>query len=141
MAKVTKKKLIEELNKDLEWEYAAAIQYVQHSAVMTGPEYDSIIKELVVHAQEELAHAVTVAEQIAFLGGVPTIDVEKMDVSEDSKTMLEQDLWGEDNAITRYRERIAQAEALGEYGLRRILEDILMQEEEHKRDIQTALGL
>ena len=141
MAEITKEKLIEELNKDLEWEYAAAIQYVQHSAVMTGPEYDSIIKELVIHAQEELAHAVTVAEQIAFLGGVPTIDVEKMDVSEDSKTMLEQDLWGEDNAITRYRERIAQAEALGEYGLRRILEDILMQEEEHKRDIQTALGL
>lgn len=141
MTEVTKEKLIEELNKDLEWEYAAAIQYVQHSAVMTGPEYDSIIKELVVHAQEELAHAVTVAEQIAFLGGVPTIDVEKMEVSENSKKMLEQDLWGEDNAITRYRERIAQAEALGEYGLRRVLEDILMQEEEHKRDIQTALGL
>lgn len=141
MTQVTKEKLIEELNKDLEWEYAAAIQYVQHSAVMTGPEYDSIIKELVVHAQEELAHAVTVAEQIAFLGGVPTIDVEKMEVSENSKKMLEQDLWGEDNAITRYRERIAQAEALGEYGLRRVLEDILMQEEEHKRDIQTALGL
>jgi len=141
MAKVTRKKLIEELNKDLEWEYAAAIQYVQHAAVMTGPEYDSIIKELVIHAQEELAHAVTVSEQIAFLGGVPTIDVEKMEVSADSKKMLEQDLRGEDNAITRYRERIAQAEALGEYGLRRILEDILMQEEEHKRDIQTALGL
>lgn len=141
MAEITREKLIEELNKDLEWEYAAAIQYVQHAAVMTGPEYDSIIKELVVHAQEELAHAVTVAEQIAFLGGVPTIDVEKMEVSENSKTMLQQDLAGEDNAITRYRERIAQAEALGEYGLRRILEDILMQEEEHKRDIQTALGL
>jgi len=141
MAEVTREKLIEELNKDLEWEYAAAIQYVQHAAVMTGPEYDSIIKELVVHAQEELAHAVTVAEQIAFLGGVPSIDVEKMEVSEDSKKMLEQDLRGEDNAITRYRERIGQAEALGEYGLRRVLEDILMQEEEHKRDIQTALGL
>jgi bacterioferritin len=108
---------------------------------MTGPQYDSIIKELVVHAQEELAHAVTVAEQIGFLGGVPTIDVEKRDVSSDSKTMLEQDLWGEDNAITRYRERIGQAEVLGEYGLRRILEDILMQEEEHKRDLLTALNL
>jgi bacterioferritin len=141
MAEVTKEKLIEELNKDLEWEYAAAIQYVQHAAVMTGPEYDSIIKELVIHAQEELAHAVTVSEQVAFLGGVPSIDVENMEVSPDSKTMLEQDLWGEDNAITRYRERIAQAESLGEYGLRRVLEDILMQEEEHKRDIQTALGL
>lgn len=141
MAKITKKKFIEELNKDLEWEYAAAIQYVQHAAVMTGPEYDSIIKELVVHANEELAHAVSVAEQISFLSGTPTIDVEKMEVSANSKTMLKQDLWGEDNAIKRYKERIGQAEVLGEYGLRRVLEDILMQEEEHKRDIQTALGL
>jgi len=141
MAKVTKKKLIEELNKDLEWEYAAAIQYVQHAAVMTGPEYEGTIKELVIHANEELAHAVTVAEQVAFLGGTPTIDVEKIDVAKDSKLMLKQDLWGEDNAIKRYKERIGQAEALGEYGLRRVLEDILMQEEEHKRDIQTALGL
>ena len=141
MAKVTKKKLIEELNKDLEWEYAAAIQYVQHAAVMTGPEYEGIIKELVIHANEEMAHAVTVAEQISFLGGTPTIDVERVETSANSKTMLKQDMAGQDNAITRYKERIGQAELLGEYGLRRILEDILMQEEEHKRDIQTALGL
>lgn len=141
MAKVTKKKLIEELNKDLEWESAAAIQYVQHAAVMTGPEYEGIIKELVIHANEEMAHAVTVAEQISFLGGTPTIDVERVETSANSKTMLKQDMAGEDNAITRYKERIGQAELLGEYGLRRILEDILMQEEEHKRDIQTALGL
>ncbi|MQA65098.1 MAG: ferritin-like domain-containing protein [Alphaproteobacteria bacterium] len=139
--KITKQQLIKELNKDLEWEYAAAIQYVQHAAVMTGPEYEGTIKELVIHANEEVAHAVTVAEQVAFLGGTPTIDVERIDVAKDSKTMLKQDLWGEDNAISRYKARIGQAEALGEYGLRRILEDILMQEEEHKRDIQTALGL
>jgi bacterioferritin len=139
--KITKQQLIKELNKDLEWEYAAAIQYVQHAAVMTGPEYEGTIKELVIHANEEVAHAVTVAEQVAFLGGTPTIDVERIDVAKDSKTMLKQDLWGEDNAIARYKERIGQAESLGEYGLRRILEDILMQEEEHKRDIQTALGL
>lgn len=141
MAKITKKKLIEELNKDLEWEYAAAIQYVQHAAVMTGPEYNSTIQELIVHANEELQHAVTVAEQVSFLGGTPSIDVEKIEVSANSKAMLKQDLWGEDNAIKRYKERIAQAEALKEYGLRRVLEDILMQEEEHKRDIQTALNL
>lgn len=141
MANLTKEQLIKELNKDLEWEYAAAIQYVQHAAVMTGPEYEGTIKELVIHANEELAHAVTVAEQVSFLGGTPTIDIEKIEVANDSKAMLKQDLWGEDNAITRYKERIGQAEALGEYGLRRILEDILMQEEEHKRDIQTALGL
>ena len=68
------------------------------------------------------------------------MDVEKREVSADNLEMLKQDLWGEDNAITRYRKRIGQAEALKEYGLRRVLEDILIQEEEHKRDIANALS-
>ena len=87
-----------------------------------------------------MAHAVLLSDQIDFLGGVPTVDVEKRAISEDAAEMLRQDLWGEDNAIKRYKERIAQAEALQEYGLRRVLEDILIQEEEHKRDIQDALA-
>ncbi len=137
--KLTKKALLKALNKDLEWEYAAAIQYVQHATLITGPEYESIAKEILVHSQEEMQHAVSLSDQIAFLGGTPTVDVERRDVSSDSKKMLEQDLWGEDNAITRYKERIGQAEALKEYGLRRALEDILLMEEEHKRDLLTVL--
>ena len=69
--KITKKKLLEELNKDLEWEYAAAIQYLQHQAVINGAKYDSIKKELLLHSQEEMTHAVMLADQIDFLGGVP----------------------------------------------------------------------
>lgn len=98
-----------------------------------------ITQEKLLHSQEEMAHAVLLADQIDFLGGVPTVDVEKREISDDGVTM-QQDLWGEDNAIKRYKERIAQAEALQEYGLRRVLEDILIQEEEHKRDIQDALA-
>ncbi len=137
--KITMKKLLAELNKDLEWEYAAAIQYVQHVAAMNGAQFDSIKKELLIHSQQEMQHAVMISDQIDFLGGVPTVDVEKREISPDSIQMLKQDLKGEENAIKRYKERIAQAEALQEYGLRRILEDILIQEEEHKRDIADAL--
>lgn len=138
--KITLKKLLSELNKDLEWEYAAAIQYVQHAATINGAQFDSIQKELLIHAQEEMQHAVMLSEQIDFLGGVPTVDVEKRGISADSLEMLKQDLAGEENAIVRYKERIGQAEALKEYGLRRVLEDILIQEEEHKRDIANALS-
>jgi bacterioferritin len=138
--KITKEKLLKELNKDLEWEYAASIQYLQHAATINTAKFDSIKKELLLHSQEEMAHAVLLADQIDFLGGVPTVDVEKREISDDGVAMLKQDLWGEDNAIKRYKERIAQAEALQEYGLRRVLEDILVQEEEHKRDIQDALA-
>jgi bacterioferritin len=103
--------------------------------VISGAQYESIQKELLIHSQEEMQHATMISEQIDFLGGVPTIDVEKREISNESLGMLNQDLEGEELAISRYKERIAQAERLGEYGLRRILEDILVQEEEHKRDL------
>lgn len=137
---ITKEEFIAELNKDLEWEFAAAIQYVQHAAVITGPEYDSIAKELVVHSNEEMAHAVSVSTIITDLDGVPVVDVEERKISDDSKQMLEQDLEGEELAITRYKKRIEQARELGEYGIARVLEDILMDEEEHRRDILSSLG-
>lgn len=132
---LSKAKLLEELNKDLEWEYAAAVQYIQHASVLTGAQYESIQKELIVHSQEEMNHALMLSEQIDFLGGTPTIDVEERKVSKKSLEMLKQDLEGEELAISRYQERIGQAEELKLYGLRRILEDILIQEEEHKRDL------
>ncbi len=137
---ITRETLLQALNKDLEWEFAAAVQYVQHAAVMTGPEYEGIIKELVIHSQEEMAHAVMLAEQIVFLGGTPSGGVEQVETAAKTVTMLEQDLKGEQQAIDGYRQRIYQAEQLREYGLRRMLEDILLQEEEHKRDLLTALG-
>ena len=50
---ITIEKLIELLNLDLELEYSAAIQYINHAAVMTGAAYGDIIKELKVHANFE----------------------------------------------------------------------------------------
>jgi bacterioferritin len=135
-----KQQFIDKLNKALEWEYAAAIQYVQHAAVITGAEYDSISKELIVHSNEEMTHAVMVSNIISDLGGTPSVDVEKREVSGDSTTMLKQDLAGEELAISMYKDLIRTAEELQEYGIRRVLEDILVQEEEHKRDILNSLG-
>jgi bacterioferritin len=136
---ITMEKMLELLNKDLEWEYAAAIQYIQHAAVMTGAQYESIIKELVIHSNEEMAHAMSLSEQIDFYGGVPTVKIEQIKVAKDTLSMLKDDLAGEEDAVRRYKERISQAEEMKEYGLRRILEDILITEEEHKRDLLTVV--
>ena len=137
---ITKEELLDKLNKDLAWEYAAMIQYVQHASVVTGADYESIIAELLVHANEEMQHAISLNDQIDFLGGVPAVDVQTIKTSSDSTEMLEQDLEGELDAVSRYKERIAEAESLREYGLRRVLEDILIMEEEHARDLMTVLG-
>jgi bacterioferritin len=134
-------KLVDHLNADLAKEFQALIQYVQHAAVITGPQYDAIRAELTIHSNEEHAHAVSLAEQIDFLGGTPGVEVATVHVSDAAKVMLEQDLEGELDAIARYKTRIGQAELLQEYGLRRALEDILIVEEEHARDLQNALDL
>jgi bacterioferritin len=94
VAKVTKKQLIELLNKDLGLEYTAMVQYTQHQGTLKGAMYQSIQKELVIHAQEELAHATILAAQIDYLGGVPTVVMPPAKTSRDSVKMLQQDLEG-----------------------------------------------
>src|ERR1700712_4517020 len=63
------------LNEDLELEYQSIVQYVQHIASVKGAEYLSTLEELAVHVKQELDHALTLARQIDFLGGVPSTRV------------------------------------------------------------------
>ncbi|MFQ6093246.1 MAG: bacterioferritin [bacterium] len=137
---IDRKQLIDLLNKDLGLEYTAAIQYVQHSGVLTGAEYMNIQKELAIHAGEELQHALTLAGQIDYLGGVPTVEAPPAKVSNDNRTMLEQDLEGENDAVSRYTARIEQAEQLNLLHLAQKLREILAVEQEHAMDLEQALG-
>ncbi len=138
--KITLKKLIELLNHDLELEYSAGIQYINHAAVMTGAAYGDIIKELKIHANEEMQHAMILADQIDYLGGSPTVNVGKIMTSKKNITMLKQDLAGEQDAIRRYKIRIEQAEMLKEFALAQQLRTILATEQEHAMDLLQALG-
>ena len=137
---IAKEKLVKLLNYDLKLEYSAAIQYIQHSAVMSGAQYGDIIKELKIHATEEIGHAVVLSDQIDFLGGTPTVEVGDIETSEDNVKMLSQDLSGEEGAIARYKERIEQAEDLKEFALAQQLRNILAMEQEHAMDLMQALG-
>ncbi|MHC4571114.1 MAG: ferritin-like domain-containing protein [Planctomycetota bacterium] len=87
---VTLEKLIDLLNMDLELEYSAAIQYINHAAVMTGAAYGDIIKELKIHANEEIQHAMILSDQIDFLGGSPSVNVGKIRTSQENNEMLQQ---------------------------------------------------
>ena len=137
---ITVEKLIDLLNRDLELEYSAAIQYINHAAVMTGAAYGDIIKELKIHTNEEIGHAMVLADQIDFLGGSPSVNVGKIMTSKDNNEMLEQDLAGEEDAIKRYKIRIEQAEELKEFALAQQLRTILAVEQEHAMDLKQALG-
>ena len=132
--------LIELLNKDLGLEYTAIVQYAQHSGVLTGAEYGDITKEIKIHATEELQHAITLSEQIDYLGGFPTAKAPAAKTSQDNQEMLAQDLEGEVDAISRYKQRIIQAEEMQELALAQKLREILSVEQEHAMDLRNALG-
>jgi len=137
---ITKQDLIDGLNKDLAREYKAIIQYVVYSQVIKGAAYQQIASELEVHAAEELNHAIRVARQIDYLGGQPTIVPEPAKFSTDAREMLQFDLDAEEETIKAYRERIQQAEALQEYALSEELREIIRQEQDHKIELEDALG-
>jgi bacterioferritin len=96
---ITRAKLIELLNEDLEREYQAIISYVVYSQVLKGAQYMNIAAELEVHAGEELQHALTLAKQIDYLGGMPRVTPKPVKTSEKAEDMLRFDL--EDRKSTR----------------------------------------
>jgi bacterioferritin len=133
--------MIKLLNGDLAREYQAIIAYVNYSQVLKGAQYMSIAKELEKHASEELSHAIKIANQIDYLGGMPTVVPKSVKTSEKAEDMLRFDLDNERETIKNYRERIRQADAMGEFALSEVLREIIVQEQDHMMDLATALGI
>jgi bacterioferritin len=135
-----KAKLVEELNRDLETEFQSIVQYVQHVATVTGAEYMNIVDELKVHLGQELSHAQVLAEQVSFLGGVPSTKVPAVASASGPREALMADLALERDQLERYRDRVQDATDLGLVDVAEALRPLLTQTQEHVRDLQTALG-
>jgi bacterioferritin len=137
---ISREELVDLLNEDLAREYQAIIAYVVYSQVIKGAQYMNIAEELEKHAREELQHALVIAKQIDYLGGVPTVTSLPVKTSQSTEEMLRFDLDNENSTIRGYRERVRQCEALGEYAMAEHIREILVNEQEHQIDLATALG-
>ncbi len=137
---VTRTALIASLNEDLSREYQAIIGYVTYSQVLKGAAYMHVARELEKHAAEELSHAITIARQIDYLGGTPTVVAQSVHQSTDAETMLRADLANEVETIRQYRRRVVECESLGEFAISEQLREILTQEQDHLIELATALG-
>ncbi len=135
------KELIDALNEDLAREYQAIIAYTVYSNVLKGAQWMNIAGELKKHAGEELQHALIIADQIDYLGGMPTATPKPVKLSEKPEEMLRFDLDNETVTIKNYRQRVRQAETLGHYALAEQLRQIISQEQEHQHDLATALDI
>ena len=106
--------LISVLNEALAEEWLAYYQYWVGARLMEGPMRNEVETELLVHADEELAHATLLVDRIIQLGGTPLTNpavwMEKAKCKYEEPTdpyveaILEQNLNGERCAISRYQE-------------------------------------
>lgn len=137
---MNKQELINELNEDLSSEYRSIIQYIQHISAVKGAKYQQTLQELSKHLEQELQHAMTLAQQIDFLGGTATNSIVPFETRTDGESALRQDLELEEGQLDRYRQRVEQATKLGLPDVAEALSPLLEQTQDHIRELRAAVG-
>jgi bacterioferritin len=135
------------LNDALATELVCVLRYKRHYYTAHGLASPQIAAEFLEHANEESAHADRLAERIVQLGGEPDFAPDSLsarshadyDASSELRAMLRANLAAERIAVESYRQMIA---LIGDKDptTRRILEDILSDEEEHADELKDLLA-
>jgi len=128
---LSSEKLLDFLNKVIARELQVSIQYMwQHVQVtgMNGAVVEDIFRKIAI---AEMKHAERLAERLDYLDGVPTTTPQPTFVGSSLVEMLTQDQRDEEEAIELYKEGIQLAAKEGDYTTRRLLEEILADEETH----------
>jgi bacterioferritin len=138
-------KLIVLLNEALSEEWLAYYQYWIGARLMEGPMRGEIEPELLLHANQELNHAVLVVQRIIQLGGTPVshpadwFKLSKCEYDTPSdpyvEVVLHQNLHGERCAIRRYKE-LADFTNGKDHATHQMVTTILNEELEHEQDIE-----
>lgn len=136
---VTRDELLDGLNLDLAAELQAVITYRLFASLATGPYRHEIREFFESEIPDELEHARFLADKIVALGGEPATEPLPVEITRDNRRMFEIALQAERDTIQRYEERIRQAETLGETGLKIRLEDLVVDETEHKEEMERVL--
>ena len=124
-----KEEIIALLNKDLEGEHGAIIQYLTHAYAMGEGEMACEIEAL---AREEMRHLDWLADTIVGLGGTLSLKRGKMRMEGKAVSdWMKNDVLAEEDAITMYKKHI---EAIGDRKIKRLLKRILSDEESHHGD-------
>lgn len=131
--------LIQGLNEDLAAEYQAVIMYRTYASLVSGPYRQELKAFFEGEIPDELSHAAFLADKIVALGGIPTTSAAPVAVARDNRAMLENALQAETETIERYIRRIDQADAAGELSIKVQLEDLVVDESNHRDDLRRML--
>jgi bacterioferritin len=131
--------LLEGLNQDLAGEYGAIVMYIHYSAKLTGPYRRELRALFQAEITDEQGHAQFLADKIAALGGEPTTEPRPVPHANLPREMLAEALAAEEQAIADYSQRIHQAEAFGDVGLKVELENLVADETRHKEELKRII--
>jgi bacterioferritin len=134
-----RKALIDGLNTDLAAEYQAVITYLTFSRLANGPLRPELSAFFESEIKDELNHAKFLSHKVVALGGTPATRPAEVTLTNDNREMLQIALQAEKDTIDRYTQRVKQADALGDVGLRVELENLVAEETKHKEDIERIL--
>jgi bacterioferritin len=134
------------LNAALATEIVCVLRYKLHYFVARGIHSGRVAQEFLEHANDEQAHADRIAERIIQLGGQPELSPDGLlkrshteyVATEDLVEMIKENLVAERIAVESYRE-IAAYFAPFDPTSRKMIEEILAQEEEHADDLADLL--
>jgi len=125
-------RIIEKLNMLLADELTAINQYMVHSEMCANWQYKKLHEAAEARAITEMKHAEKLIARIIFLEGRPIVS--QLNPINIGATVAEQhanDRMAEEGAVKAYNEVIQLAVEVGDNGTRKLLEDILVDEEEH----------
>nr|WP_255370175.1 ferritin-like domain-containing protein [Roseateles sp. YR242] len=141
-----REEVIKLLNDALATELVCILRYKRHYFTAHGIASPSVADEFLEHANEESAHADKLAERIVQLGGEPDFNPDSLtkrshadyNDATDLKSMVRSNLVAERVAVEAYRQMI---QMIGDKDptTRRILEEVLAQEEEHADELLDML--
>ena len=134
-----KQELIDGMNQDLAAEYQAVVMYRTYAALVSGPFRPELRTFFQGEIPDELNHAAFLADKIVALGGTPTTRAEEVPIVAGNREMLEVALKAEEDTIARYTKRAEQAEACGEIAIKVELENLIVDETNHRDDIRRML--
>ena len=139
--------IVKLLNDSLATELVCVLRYRRHHFTAQGLASSPIADEFLAHANEELAHADRLARRIVQLGGEPDFSPDSLsqrshasyDASHPLKAMIKANLVAERVAIESYSQQI---KLIGDKDVttRRLLEDILADEQQHADELSDWLA-
>ncbi|MCB4791485.1 MAG: ferritin-like domain-containing protein [Elusimicrobia bacterium] len=143
-----KEELIKMLNKALELEHAARIQYLSHAELIKGENAEKLIERLNEIASDEKSHEEKFRNLIGnYLGGEPSMGLAETHLARELKDILKVNLKGEKDAIDFYKQiyqKVVDGKKELQYEFETLEHDIrhvIVDEQEHVAELSVLLGI